>query len=108
MWRYNPIRNFRVWLRIYPTQSLGSPRLQIDVEDTYEIGFGCSTYAQKEDELKFPMAPIIDPTKIGFAQNYQNNFNIHSSTHQGVVDIKTDAQVVYDIQLERSWTPWKD
>jgi hypothetical protein len=54
------------------------------------------------------MTPIIGPTKIGFVQNCQNNFNIHSSTHQGVVDIKTDAQVVYDIQLERSWTPWKD
>jgi hypothetical protein len=54
------------------------------------------------------MTPIIGPTKIGFVQNCQNNFNIHSSTYQGVVDIKTDAQVVYDIQLGRFWTPWKD
>jgi hypothetical protein len=35
-----------------PTQSLGPPRLQINVQDAYEIRFGCSTYAQKEGEKK--------------------------------------------------------
>jgi hypothetical protein len=59
-----------------PTQSLGPPQLQIDVYDAYQIGFGCSTYARKEDDKTFPMALVLGPTKIGFDQNYRNNFNI--------------------------------
>jgi hypothetical protein len=81
------------------TQSLGPPRLQIDVQDAYQIGFGRSTYARKENEITFPMAPVPGPTKIGLDQNCQNNFDIHSPTRIGAVHIKTDAQVVYDIQL---------
>jgi hypothetical protein len=41
-----------------PTQSLGSPRLQINVQDAYEIRFGCSTYAQKEGEKKVSSGTI--------------------------------------------------
>jgi hypothetical protein len=41
-----------------PTQSPGPPRLQIDIQDVYEIGFGRSTYAQKEDETNFPMTLV--------------------------------------------------
>ncbi len=52
-----------------PTQSPGPPCLQIDVQDASDLRFGCSTYARKEDEIKFPMAPVPDPTKIGFDQN---------------------------------------
>jgi hypothetical protein len=64
-----------------PTQSLGPPRLQINVQDAYEIRFGCSTYVQKEGEKKkFPMAPFPGPTKIRFNQNCRNNFNIQSPT----------------------------
>jgi hypothetical protein len=50
------------------------------------------------------MAPVPGPTKIEMDQNCQNNFNIQSPTHPGVVHTKTDAQVTYDIQLGRSWT----
>jgi hypothetical protein len=32
-----------------PTRSPGSPQLQYDVQDTYKIGFGRSTYTRKED-----------------------------------------------------------
>jgi hypothetical protein len=53
------------------------------------------------------MAPVLGPTKIGFDQNYQNNFNIQSPTCPGAAVIKTDAQVTYNIQLGCSWTPWK-
>jgi hypothetical protein len=81
------------------TQSLGWPRLKIDVQDPYNIVFGCSTYARKDDEISFPMAPIPGPTKIRLNQNCQNNFNIQSPTHPGVVHIKTDAHIIYDIQL---------
>jgi hypothetical protein len=52
-----------------PTQSSGSPLLQIDVQDTYKIRFGRSTYARKEGEINFPMELVpgqnkIDSTKI--------------------------------------------
>jgi hypothetical protein len=52
-----------------PTQSPGPPRIQIDVQDTYKLGFGCSTYAQKENNIKFPISPVPGLTKIGFNQN---------------------------------------
>jgi hypothetical protein len=39
-----------------PTQSLGPPRLRIDVQDTYDIRFVLSTYTRKEDDINFPMA----------------------------------------------------
>jgi hypothetical protein len=90
-----------------PTRSLGPPQLQIDVQDTYQIKFGRSTYAQKEDEIIFPMAPVPGPNKIGLDHNCRNNFNIQSPIHPGVVHIKTKAQVAYDIQLRHSWTRWK-
>jgi hypothetical protein len=34
------------------------------LQDTYEIGLGCYTYARKEDEINFPVAPVPGPTKI--------------------------------------------
>jgi hypothetical protein len=80
-----------------PTWSPGAPQLQIDVKDTYDKGFGRSTYARKEDEIQFPMALVPCPTKIGFEENCQNNLNIQSPTHLGAVYIKTDVQVAYDI-----------
>jgi hypothetical protein len=64
-------------LTLSQTWSPGPPRLQIDVQNTDEIRFGHSTYAQKEDDkIKFPMAPVPGPTIIGFDQNCRNNFNI--------------------------------
>jgi hypothetical protein len=85
-----------------PTQSPGPPWLKNDVHDAYKIRFRCSTYARKEDEIKFPMALEPGPDKIGFDHNCRNNFNIQSRTHLGVAHNKTDAQVAYDIQLRRS------
>jgi hypothetical protein len=51
-----------------PTRSLGPPRLEIDVQDAYNIGFGRSIYAQKEDEINFPMESVPHPTKVGLDQ----------------------------------------
>jgi hypothetical protein len=59
-----------------PTRSLVPPRLQIDIQEEYQIRFGRSTYTRKEDETNFPMALVPSPTKIGFNQNFQNNVNI--------------------------------
>jgi hypothetical protein len=47
-----------------PTQSLRPPQLQINVQDAYGIGSGRSTYAQKENEINLPMAPVPRQTKI--------------------------------------------
>jgi hypothetical protein len=87
---------------VSPTSSPGPPRLQIDVQDAYQIGFGLSAYTRKEDEIIFPMA-----YRIELDQNCRNNLNIQSPTRPGAVHIKTDAQVSYNIQLGHSWTPWK-
>jgi hypothetical protein len=56
-----------------PTQSPGSPRIQIDVQIAYDIRFGSSTYARKAKEITFPMALVSCPTKIGVVHNHQNN-----------------------------------
>jgi hypothetical protein len=50
---------------------------------------------------------VLGPNQIGLDQNCRNRVNIQSPTCLGVVHIKTDAQVTYDIQLGRSWTPCK-
>jgi hypothetical protein len=49
-----------------PTRSPGPPRLQIDVQDAYEIGLGHSTYSRKENEIKVPMASVAGLIKIRF------------------------------------------
>jgi hypothetical protein len=41
-----------------PTQSLGPPRIQIDVHIAYNLYFGHSTYARKYKEITFPMTPV--------------------------------------------------
>jgi hypothetical protein len=56
-----------------PTQSPGSPRIQIDVQNVYGIRFGCSTYARKAKEVNFPMEPVSCQTKIGVIRNHQNS-----------------------------------
>jgi hypothetical protein len=58
-----------------PTQSPRPPRIQIDVKITYDLHFGCSTYAWKAKEINFPMALVSCLTKIGVVQNYQNSTN---------------------------------
>jgi hypothetical protein len=85
-----------------PTQSPGAAQLQIYVQDAYEIGLGCFTYAWKEDEINFPMELVLGRNKMGLHHNYRNNFNIQSPTHLGAIHIKTDAQVTYNVQLGHS------
>jgi hypothetical protein len=55
-----------------PTRSPGPPRIQIDVQIAYDLHFGHSTYARKEKEIRFPMASVSCPTKIGVVRNRQN------------------------------------
>jgi hypothetical protein len=55
-------------------QSPGPPCLEIDAQDAFELRFGYSTSAWKKGEVYFP-------NKIGFNQNCQNKFNIHSPSH---------------------------
>jgi hypothetical protein len=45
-------------LSLSPTQSLGPPRIQIDVQIAYNLRFGLSTYAQKAKEITFPMTLV--------------------------------------------------
>jgi hypothetical protein len=53
-----------------PTRNPGSPRIQIDVQIAYDLHLGCSTYAQKDKEITFPMALLPWPTKIGVVCNH--------------------------------------
>ena len=61
-----------------PTQSLRSPRIQIDVLIAYNLRFGCSTYARKAKEIIFPMELVSYPTKIRVIRNHQNSTNFHN------------------------------
>jgi hypothetical protein len=58
-----------------PTRSQEPPRIQIDVQIAYNLRFGCSIYARKDKEIKFPMAPVSCPTKIEVIYNHQNSTN---------------------------------
>jgi hypothetical protein len=51
------------------TRSIGPPRIKIDVQDACNIRFGRSTYARKEDQIRFPMTLVPGPTKIRFDKN---------------------------------------
>jgi hypothetical protein len=62
-----------------PTQSPGSPRIQIDVQIAYDLGFGRSTYARKSKEINFPMALVSCPAKIGVVRNYKNTTDFQNS-----------------------------
>jgi hypothetical protein len=73
------------------TRSPGPPCLQIDVHDAYEIGFGHSIYARRENKISFSMELVPGPAKLGFDQNCWKKFNIQSPTRPGAVHIKTDA-----------------
>jgi hypothetical protein len=59
-------------LSLSPTQSLGPPRIQIDVLIAYNTSFGSSIDARKAKEINFPMAPVSCPTNIGVVRNHQN------------------------------------
>jgi hypothetical protein len=58
-----------------PTQSLVPPLIQIDVQIAYDLRFRRSTYAQKDNEITFPMTLVPYPTKIGVIRNYQNSID---------------------------------
>jgi hypothetical protein len=49
------------------------PRIKIDVHIAYNLQFGRSTYARKGKEIKFPMALVSCPTKIGLVRNHQSS-----------------------------------
>jgi hypothetical protein len=53
-----------------PTQSLGPPRIQIDIQIAYDLRFGRSTYAQKSKEIPFPMELVSCPAKIVVVRNH--------------------------------------
>jgi hypothetical protein len=53
-----------------PTRSLGSSRIQIDVQIAYDICFRRYTYARKGKEITFSMALVPCPTKIRFIRNH--------------------------------------
>jgi hypothetical protein len=65
-------------LSLSPTQSPGPPHIQIDVQIAYDLRFGHSTYALKAKEIKFLMAPVTCPTKIGVICNNQNSTNFQN------------------------------
>jgi hypothetical protein len=55
-----------------PTQSLGPPCLQIDVQDVSNHQFGWSAYFLKDKEITFPMPLAVWSTKIGVSHNREN------------------------------------
>jgi hypothetical protein len=55
-----------------PTQSLGPPHIQMDVQIAYDLHFGHSTYARNAKEITFPMELVPWQTKIGVIRNHQN------------------------------------
>jgi hypothetical protein len=61
-----------------PTRSLGPPRIQIDVQITYDLHFGHSTYARKAKEITFSMTQVSCTTKIEVVRNHQNSTNFQN------------------------------
>jgi hypothetical protein len=56
-----------------PTRSIGSPRIQINVQIAYDLRFRHSTYARKAKEINFLMELVSYLTKIGDVHNHQNS-----------------------------------
>jgi hypothetical protein len=61
-----------------PTRSLGPPHIQIDIQITYDLCFGHSTFAWKAREITFSMALVSYPTKIGVVCNHQNSIDFQN------------------------------
>jgi hypothetical protein len=61
-----------------PTRSPGPSHIQIDVQIAYKLRFGCSTYAWKDTEINFPMAPVPCLTKNGIVCNHQNSIDFQN------------------------------
>jgi hypothetical protein len=59
-----------------PTQSLGPPHIQINVQIAYYLRFERSTYERKAKEITFPMAPVSCLNKIGVIRNHQNSTDL--------------------------------
>jgi hypothetical protein len=59
-----------------PTQSPEPPRIQIDVQIAYYLRFRSSTYAWKFEEITFPIALVLCPTKIRVVRNHQNSTDL--------------------------------
>jgi hypothetical protein len=56
-----------------PTRCPRPPRIQIDVQISYDLRFGRSTYARKAKEINCPMELVSCPTKIRVIRNHQNS-----------------------------------
>jgi hypothetical protein len=52
------------------TRSPGPPRIQIDVQITYDLCFERSTYARKDKEITFPMELVSCLAKIEVVRNH--------------------------------------
>jgi hypothetical protein len=65
-------------LSLSPTQILGLPRIQIDIQIAYDLCFGHSIYAWKAKEIAFPTALVSYPTKIVVIRNHQNSTDFQS------------------------------
>jgi hypothetical protein len=61
-----------------PTQNIGPPCIQIDVQIAYNLCFRHSTYARKDKEITFPMELVSCPTKIEVVRNHQNSTNFQN------------------------------
>jgi hypothetical protein len=53
-----------------PTQSVGSPHIQIDIQIVYDIRLRRSTYTQKDKEITFPITLVTYPTKFRVICNH--------------------------------------
>jgi hypothetical protein len=59
-----------------PTQSLGPPHIQINVQIACYLRFERSTYERKAKEITFPMTPVSCLNKIGVIRNHQNSTDL--------------------------------
>jgi hypothetical protein len=65
-------------LSLCPTLSPGPPHIQIDAQIAYDLHFRYSTYERKAKEIRFLMAPVSRPTKIGVVRNHQNSTDLQN------------------------------
>jgi hypothetical protein len=65
-------------LSLSPTQSLGPPHIQINVQIAYDLHFACSTCVWKGKEITFKMELVSCPTKIRVVRNHLNSTNFQN------------------------------
>jgi hypothetical protein len=57
---------------LFLIRSLGPPYLQINAHDAYDLRFGRSLYAWKDNEIIFPTQQVLWLIKIRVARNRRN------------------------------------